>query len=166
MTADKRNAVVVIALIVSMTVGAGVLLLLEPANKPRWEGFPQLMAERATPVQAVQVAYAASDEDPAALDDGRHSLCVIDGEGEVTWMARGPRWRVVVAGSGTGELTGRQKAKLLAVLGNLNQASGQELVPVRLAPESTLRSNPARSPQAAGQTSDLRKLLARKKIIE
>lgn len=97
MTADKRNAVVVIALIVSMTVGAGVLLLLEPANKPRWEGFPQLMAECATPVQAVQVAYAASDEDPAALDDGRHSLCVIDGEGEVTWMAR-----ATLAGGGGG----------------------------------------------------------------
>lgn len=166
MTADKRNAVVVIALILSMTLGAGILLLLEPANKPRWEGFPQLMAERATPVQEVEVACVESDEQPVALDDGRRSFCVIDAQGKVTWTARGPWWRIVVAGSQTGKLTDRQKGKLLAVLGNLNQASGQELVPVRLAPESGLRHNPGLSPQAAEQAADLRKLLVRKKIIE
>ncbi len=161
MTAEKRNGAVVVTLILSMTIGARLLLWLEP-QVPR--GGPtdiRLTAERSTPVQEVEIMYAASPAEAKTLDQAPDSYCVIDPAGNLAnTETRGPRWRLVVVGSGADKLGDRQKYQLLATLGSLvNRA---EPVPVRLAPES----DPQRRPDAPAPTTDLRELLVRKKFIE
>ena len=165
MTADKRNASVVIALILSMTVGAQVLLWLEPAT-PRWAGDTLLMAERGTAVQ-VEVFYAGPEDDVVALKDAAadagDSLCVIDPSGVVErWEPRGSRVQLVVIGSEADTLSKRQKETLLAALGTLCQDGDSDRVRVQLAAEANALESPAVPPQAA----DLRNLLERRGIIE
>jgi len=163
MTADKRNTSIVVALILSMTVGAQVLLWLEPGT-PRWQGDVSLIAERAIPIQEVEVVYVRPDmSDDAVLvpDDGR-SLCVVSAEGQPAWSAGDPRVRLAVVGSEADRLSNEQKRTLLWALQNMSRASGRDLVPVRLAVDSDVRHNEALPVQAA----DLCDFLLRKQIIE
>ncbi len=159
MTADKRNTAVVVALIVSLTVGIRVLTWLEP-ERPCWEGAPLLMAEQGGFVDEVVVTYTPSREAlRSVVVDERDSLCVVYPDEEPYWSPSGPVVQLVVVGSATEALDHWQKEKLLAVLGSLDQASGgRDLVPVRLAPE-------LRQAELLPQAADLCKLLARKRII-
>jgi hypothetical protein len=168
MTADKRNATVVIALVLAMTVGAQVLLSFESwfgAPPTHWEGDVRLSAERGNPVQHVEISYITklADLDELGLDDhGRDSVCVIGPAGEVDiWRPAGPRVRLMVIGSSEDRLPDEQKRTLLATLGSLSEASGVDLVRVRIASGSDVRRNPDLPMQA----HDLRELLVRKKII-
>lgn len=168
MTADKRNATVVIALVLSMTVGAQILLCFESwigARPTRWEGDTLLSAKRGNPVQNVEISYVASLEDLDALEleaASPDSICVIGPAGEVDiWRPAGPRVRLIVIGSAGRTLPDQQKLTLLATLGSLSEASGVDLVRVQLATGSDAR----RSPGLPLQAHDLRDLLARKKII-
>ncbi len=162
MTADRRNTLVVVALILSMTVGARVLTWLEP-YRPRWEGPVALTAERALPVQEIAIAYAGSPSELEALDlDLRDSICWVNADGTVEWRPAGPRVQLIVLGSEGPLLTDAQKRAVLATIGSLSQASGVELVNVRLAPSLQPGRDGVRPPQA----DDLCRLLVRKGIIE
>jgi len=162
MTADRRNTLVVAALILSMTLGARVLTWLEP-YRPRWEGPVALTAERALPVQEVEISYAGTPGEVEALDfDLRDSICWVNADGAVEWRPAGPRVQLIVLGSEGAVLSDAQKRAVLATIGSLSQASGVELVNVRLAPGLQPGRDGARSPQA----DDLCRLLVRKGIIE
>jgi hypothetical protein len=164
MKADRRNTSVVLVLIASMTLGVITLLFLEGRLVPRkqdWRGNTLLMAERGLRFEQVEVACAASWDDLSALGigDGNDSICLIDADGTPQWEPRGPYVRLVVIGAAaTGGLLDEQKATLLGVLGSISQASGREVVPVRLA--ATMEPL-----GAAPQARDLREFLKRKGII-
>jgi hypothetical protein len=167
MTTDKRNTAVVIALILSLTVGARLLMWLEPA-KPQWKANPLLMAERGAGVQEIVIAYVASsagaDErvDAYLHEGGASSLCVVYPDQRPRYWARGTSWDFLVVGSEADELEPRQKAWLLGALGSLVQPTGLERVRVRLSPDS----DPELDANLPVQAVDLRELLVRKQIID
>jgi hypothetical protein len=168
MAGDKRSTSVVIALVICVTLGAVVLRALElqlvPA-KPKWEGSTLLMAEQPMRVEDVEIAYVSAPAGGAALPvdaAGQESICVIDSDGSARWEQRGPRVRLVVVGTDSVTLGEEQKAKLMGALGTLSAASGQEVVPVRLAPDSDVHRVSDLPPQA----TDLRNYLERKGIIK
>ncbi len=156
MTADRRNAFVVAALIVSMTIGAGVLLLLEP-GVPRWPGNTLLAAEQPLRVEEVEIAYARSPEEVPLLDGGSGSddtiLPIYPDGTRGPWEPRGPRVRLVVVGAVDGTVGEAQKKTLLFAVHSLSGSEGR--VPVRLGDGSD-----------ATQTEELRKLLVLKQIIQ
>lgn len=158
MSADKRNTAVVVALVLSLTVGARLLLWLEPGS-PQWEGDTLLMAQRGGAVQQIDVHFA-DDRDALAemYIDERDSLCVVYPNEEPKWWPGGPQVHLVVVGDHDQQLSQQQMAWVLGALGSLIQDSGQDLLPVRLADSAT---GPGLPPQAA----DLRSLLERKGII-
>ncbi len=162
MITDKRNTSVVIALIFSMTVGARLLLWLEP-GRPQWQGETMLMAERARPISEVEISYAGAGADVTRLfaEDAPESICVIDADGRTTWKARGPRVRLVVVGSASPELGRQQKQNLLWALSDMSRAGGRELIAVRLASDSDAEL----APDLPAQAADLRALLVRKRMI-
>ena len=170
MTADKRNTSVVMALVVSMTLGLLTLLWLEdhlvPAKRD-WSGSTLLMAERGLRIQEVRIIYAPTWSDVAMLGidpQGADSVCVIDPAGQPQWEPRGPRVQVVVIGADDGPVTGHladaQKQTLQGVLGTLSEASGRRVVPVRLAD-----APPPTDSAAARQAADLREFLELKGFI-
>jgi|GEM_PF-898565 len=170
MAGNSRNASVVIALVVSMTLGLLMLLWLEHALVPArrdFSGSALLMAQRGMQVSSVDIAYAASWDDVPALGitaDTTDSVCLITPDGEVQWAERGPHVRLIVIGTdgATAErLNDEQKRKLLDVLGTLSGVSGQGLVPVRFEPDHLASAN---SP-AAAQVADLRDFLVLKGFI-
>lgn len=168
MAGDKRSTSVVIALVICVTLGTVVLRTLElrlvPA-KPHWEGSTLLMAEQPLRVQEVVIGYVPPPADVAALagePDAQDSLCVIDSDGTSRWEQRGPRVRLLVAGTDRETLSDQQKATLMGALGTLSAASGQEVVPATLAPDSDARYVAGLPPQA----TDLCKYLERKGIIK
>lgn len=162
MTAGRRNTTIVVALILSLTVGVRLLLWLEP-KAPRWQSAPLLMAERGGVVEEIEVSYAltadrAEARVPERGDDG---LCVVYADQRPRCWTGGPRVQVVVVGGDGSTLATPQKEWLLGVLGSLIQPTGLEHVRVRLARESDVLANPE-LPEPA---KDLRKLLERKRII-
>jgi hypothetical protein len=168
MKGDKRNTSVVVALIASMTFGAVALLALEKRlvpGKPSFRGSTLLMAEREMRVREVEVNYARTADDVPALSvdlEGSDSVCVIDTAGEPHWQQAGPRIQLVLIGTDGDTLGDAQKRTLLGALGTLNQASGMELVPVRL----TAGSDDRVTADLPAQARDLRLLLERKGIIK
>lgn len=165
MTADKRNAAVVIALILSMTLGARLLLWMEPSPPPQWQADPSLMAQRGGAVREVEITYADSGDgfeglirDLATTDD---SICVIDALGGTEWEPRGPRVRLLVLGSNAPRLGEAQKRTLLAALGTFSHEAGDDSVRFRL----STSSDPQQTPGLSAQATDLRELLVRKQII-
>jgi hypothetical protein len=168
MAGDKRSTSVVIALVVCVTLGAVVLRALElrlVPGKPNFEGSTLLMAEQPMRVQDVEIAYVSAPASGAALAldaEGQESVCVIDSDGSPRWEQRGPRVRLVVVGTDSETLGQEQKATLMRALGTLSAASGQEVVPVRLA----LDSDVLRVSGLPAQATDLRNYLERKGIIK
>ena len=164
MTAGTRNAAVVFTLILSMTVGARLLIWLEPwPEKPPGHALALLMAERATPVQDVEILYAASAAEAQALNQAPDSFCAIDPAGNPELCERrGPRIRLVMIGTGADKLADCQKLELLSTLCNLQKDNGLDLSRVRLAPESDVQ-RVRDLPPAAG---DLRQFLVNKGIID
>ncbi len=161
MAADKRNTSVVIALVVSMTVGAQILFWLEP-GKPHWEAATLLQAELARPVQEVIVTYAATLEEADLLVlDPDDSVCWIYPEGGYSPDLRGPRVWLVVIGSDAEQLGQAQQETLLWALGSLNAPGAVEALPVHL----DAGSDPGETPGLPAQAANLRELLERKGII-
>jgi hypothetical protein len=164
MTADKRNASIIIALVLAMTAGAQVLLSFESwigARPTHWEGDVRLSAERGNPVQHVEISYVASRDDVDALTlDERDSICVIGPSGAVEiWQPAGPRVRLIVIGSDAERLADQQKLTILATLGSLSEASGVDLVGVQFA------AGTRDAAELPAQAQDLRDLLVKKQII-
>jgi hypothetical protein len=168
MSAGKRNTSVVAALITSMTFGAVLLRGLEKRlvpGKPHFKGSTLLMAERALRVAEIEVNYVppAADLDALGIDpDDGESICVISGDGPPDWVEGGPLVRVVVLGTEDEAAWAARRRVLLGALGTLNQASGQDLVPVRLAAGSDVLV----TPELPAQAGDLRALLELKGIIQ
>jgi len=160
MTAERRNAFVVAALVLSMTTGAAVLQLLEPRLIP-WNGNPLLTAERGTPVREVEIAYAPADAaGESAAPDGLtdDTTCRITADGECLWALGGPRVRLVVVGSEERQLGERQKLALLDVVRSIFERRGPEAVPVRLAVGA--------DEELPAAVKDLRDFLVLKQIIK
>ncbi len=166
MPSEKRNATVVIALILSMTVGAQVLLCAESwigAAHTHWQGEALLSAERGGTAREVVVSLkplAALSSIELGADD---SVCLIDPAGEPEWHPAGPRVQVILLGlPDTPELSDQQQRTLLATIATLSQLSGTHLLPVRLADGNDPRVNSA----LPAQYHDLLALLVRKDIID
>lgn len=167
MTADKRNTYVVIALVLSMTVGMRLLMTFERLlipEVPRWEGNPLLAAETdAAPEWQVEIHYVGSLAEMSQLQlPPQASRCIIDPEGEPQWEPAGSQVALVVVGTTERALTEQQQRTVLAALGVLSQDCGVDLVPVRLAADSDPRHQTG-LPRGAQQ---LATLLERKGIID
>ncbi len=164
MTTDKRNGVVVIALILSLTAGAGVLFLLEP-GKLAWKGGAALVVEQGAPEQVrdIGVHYASSVDEAARLaaSAGDDSVCVVYQDRIPECERGGPRVWLIVIGDAQETLPVQQQRWLLGALRGLTQASGVDQVRIRLAPPLDTAASADMSP---GQL-DLRQLLERKKLI-
>lgn len=175
MTADKRNSSVVLALILSMTIGVVVLLGLESQLVPArhdFSGSTLLMAREGLYVQQVEISYLPAPLDDRALAaarqrfDPRDTICWILTDGSAAHLeTAGPHVQLVVLGTDQPTLDDPQKQTLLTALGSMSQLRGVDLVPVRLAADSDPQRNPALSPQALEQLVDLRDFLKRKGII-
>lgn len=139
-----------------MTIGATVLLWLEPAT-PGWSSTTLLMAESTQAVDEVRIEYAMLG---AAIDPGGWDCAVLPG-GECDWRPQGSRIRLVVVGSEASELSHGQAETLLAVFGTLTQRHGLELERAWLHPASDARLHP----ELPAQAHDLCDLLVRKGII-
>jgi len=160
MTAERRNAFVVVALVSSMTLGAAVLLLLAPPRYP-WEGNPLLTAERRMAVREVEIAYAPADAaGESAAPDGLtdDTTCRITASGGCLWALGGPRVRLVVVGSEEAKLGERQKQALLDAVRSIFGRRGPEAVPVRLAVGA--------DEELPAAVKDLRDFLVLKQIIK
>jgi len=153
---DKRNTKVVAFLIGSMTVGAAVLLWLEPPTEG-WSATTLLMAERVPAIEDVQVQYA---EQGAGLDPNAYD-CVVWPSGDCRWKPRGSRICLAVMGSDAEQLPQPQAEKLLAAFGSMTQRHGVDLRRVWLHPASDARLHPELPPAA----HDLCDLLIRKGIV-
>jgi hypothetical protein len=153
---DVRNTKTVVFLIASMTIGAAVLLWLEPPT-PGWSPATLLMAESARAVDEVQIEYAMADAAIGSVDYD----CVVLPSGDCVWRPQGPRVRLAVIGSEASELSQAQAQTLLAVFGTLTQRHGLQLERVWLHPASDARLHP----ELPAQAHDLCDLLVRKGIV-
>jgi hypothetical protein len=156
-TSDTRNSKVVALIIASLTVGAAILLWLEPPRRG-WSRSTTLIAERGRPIESALIEFAPLDRpiSPADYD------CLVFPDGEHTWRPSGAQVRILVVGSGAERLATVQKRKLLSVLGSLNQSLGLDLSRVSLLAGAGA-STDLDQPSEAG---DLLELLARKGIIQ
>ena len=153
---DARNTRTVAFLIGSMTIGAAVLLWMEPPT-PGWSSETLLMAESARAVDEVRIEYVMPD---AAIDLADRDCAVLP-SGECDWRPQGSRIRLAVIGSEASELSQAQAEMLLAVFGTLTQRHGLELERVWLHPASDARLHP----ELPAQAHDLCDLLVRKGIV-
>jgi hypothetical protein len=153
---DVRNTKTVVFLIGSMTIGAAVLLWLEPPT-PGWSPATLLMAESARAVDEVRIDYVTPDGpiDPEECD------CAVLPSGACVWRPQGSRIRLAVIGSEASELSQAQAQTLLAVFGTLTQRHGLQLERVWLHPASDARLHP----ELPAQAHDLCDLLVRKGIV-
>lgn len=157
MAADKRNALVIAALIASMTLGARLLLWMEP-GKPRWQGDATLMAERAVPIHDVVISLAQRSSAEAQLaEPGAESVCVVYPDQPPSWRFAGARLLVYVVQTDAEPLPDRQKEYILAALGSVLQGADHPAAQL----DGTLdASGAAREP-----ARDLRSWLASKGFV-
>jgi len=157
MNGDTRNTKVVVCLIVAMTVGAAMLLWLEP-NVATPALTNPLAAVGGTPIEDVVIQYAPADQTP-----GPSAACVIPPDGTPEWHpASGPQLTLVVVGSEPASaLREEQKKTLLSVLGGLAHGASGQAVRVRLHPESDTRVNR----DLPRQAEDMLELLVEKRWI-
>jgi hypothetical protein len=148
MNRDKRNVWVVVFLVLSMTLGAGVLFLLEGAA---WRHPVTLAATtQQAAVERVEIRYVS----PGERVDASEYDCRIEPGGAVSRVAPGPGvYRIHVVGSGTRHL--QQGQSLLATLGWLQQSHGVDLRRVELESRSDVR----RRPDLPADAADLLRLL-------
>lgn len=153
---DSRNTRVVAFLIASMTLGAGVLLWLEPPTRG-WAKSSLLMAENGQPIEHVVIEYQPPGEPVVASDYD----CLVFPDGECEWRATSARLRLLVVGADADTLAPKQARALLMVLGNLSQGRRDVAAFVQLDPDSDARLIADLSPQAHALTD----LLVRKGIV-
>jgi hypothetical protein len=156
------------ALVAALTVGAALLLALESwlfPRTPQWRENAALTAERAVPIELVEVSYVPTlaDFDMAAVADDT-SICLVEIDGAARWEPRGPRVSLVVVGTTGDALPDLQKRTLLSALGSLRQSGAQhgDAVPVRLAAEIGVPI----TAQAPPPVDDLYKFLERKGFLQ
>jgi len=162
MTADKRNNHVVIALVLSMTMGAGLLRVLEPPRVKVTNSAPLLAAESGLRIEEIDVDYAPSVEaaeqviqyQPTSPD----TVVIVYPDRNPEVRPAGPRVRLIVAGTGEQNLSRQQSQHLLGALAGLNELSGRALVDVRLMPS-------LEAGNLTPEARDVRALLVRKQLV-
>lgn len=159
MTRDSRNTRVVISFVISMTLGAAVLMMLETPTVG-WPQDARLMADRGGRIEAATLFYIPFGEPVSQLEfDG-----LISQDGEVIWEPRDGVRDVCLAVYGSPDdstMPEAQQRAVLRVLGAMKQQRGLELAQVRLDPDSDVRYRP----ELPAQAEALRNLLLRKNII-
>ncbi len=153
---ERRNARVVVALLLALVAGAAVLLWLEPPL-PGWSRAAQETLDGGVPVHSVEIGYVPDSSGPAFSEYD----CVIFEDGRCAWRPRGSDVRVMLVGSADGDLPPAQAGAVLAMLGDMSFGRGLDLSRVRLAPQSDPRLNESAPPPAR----DLRDLLTRKGLL-
>jgi len=156
MISDARNAKVLAALVLSMTLGAAVLLWLE-GPPPRWAPQTLLLAETQLRITDATIEYVPPGE-VVALDG--YDGVITPGDGS-RWEPQSGHVRIAVVGSPGDRLDESQALNLLKILGTLNRRDGLEFARVRLDPNS----DPRQRPDLPAQARELSDLLVRKGII-
>lgn len=138
MNAEKRNARVVVALFGSLTLGASVLLLMEPRPRPA-DGASQgaLLTAEHNPqrFEHLTVEYARS---LAGVDRSRIDA-VVRPDGVMEWSPRGSSLRVLVVGSGESSLNPAQARTLLELVRWLREQRNFDVREISLDPQSDAR---------------------------
>lgn len=134
-TADKRNIKVVAALFITMTLGAGLLLLLEPYPR-NWSHEPLLIAQTRNTISDLTIydiprgaPLEASDFDGVLYDDGR-----------LDWRPADGATRLAVVEGLSGRMEKEQKRALLNLFGELDRSGVLSLQGIALDPASDPRS--------------------------
>lgn len=154
---DKRNARIVGTLIGSLTVGAALLLWLEPRGVSGRTAAALLMMENQVAIEDVTIDFASANE---RFDETQFD-CILHPDGRATWQPAGESIHVLLIGSGGDRLPEAQAAELLRLLGVLSGERGLDLSRVRLSEESDWRHAPGLPLEAR----DLADLLVRKDFI-
>ncbi len=134
MTADNRNVKVVGALIVAMTLGAAVLLFLEPYPRG-WSSEPMLIAQTRrvlSDLTVYHIPHAAAFE-PSAFDG------VVYEDGRCEWRPAGGPARLAVLEGADQRMSGEQKRALLSLLYELDRNHELAMRQIRLEPYSDPR---------------------------
>lgn len=150
MNSDKRNTQVLVALIVSMTLGAGLLKLLE---SPVPKSADLLAAVEGKSVATLTVGVVRGVNDPALASFESY----IDEHGACHWRQEGADVRLAIVGDPAQRLSEPQAVMLLQMIATLRRERGLELRAVRLA-------------TTAGDTEpammrDMREMLERKGML-
>jgi hypothetical protein len=140
-----------------LTIGAAVLLWLEPRGVSGGTGAALLMMENQPPIEDVTIEFADADE----RIDGQQFDCILHPDGRTVWQPMSASIRVLLIGSGGESLAEAQATELLRLLGVLNSERGLDLRHVRLSEESDWRHAPGLALEARG----LADLLVRKGFI-
>lgn len=161
MTRDSRNTRVTVCLVLSMTLGAAVLMWLQPSavGWPR-DALP-MMAERGGVVEAVTIEWIT----PEILAADYATDCVIRPGSELAdWHPRSGlrELRISLVQARDGRLDPAQAQTLLRVLGTMRYARELDLRSVSLHPDS----DPTRRRGLTRDAHELRDLLTRKGILQ
>lgn len=135
---DQRNAKVVVALFGALTIGAGLLLWMEPRYAGIRTGTPLLMMQGAATFESLEIEFLEAGRRFATLDYD----CLIPAEGELVWNPQGTALRLLVVGQ-KDRLTNRQARQLNELISNLQQNNGLDPANVRLAHGSDPRTSRA-----------------------
>ncbi len=133
MSTDRRNAAVVVALIVSMTCGVLVLLGFENLLYPRRSQFVANIALTAEQSRGVDVEIACAPVSSAAQLAEADDVCLIYPDGVPDLRARGGHVRVIVLRENEEPLPYEQKRALLATLHTMLGERGAEGLAVGVA---------------------------------
>lgn len=157
MHGETRNSKVVVCLILAMTIGAGILLWLEP-DPGTAVLTAGMIATGDSPLTDVIVSYAPPGE---VVGAGANCVILPDGRGEI-WRPADACLRVALIGSDTTEaLPEVQQEALLSLLDGLRRLDGDDAVRIRLDPPSTAQEDAEWPPPAR----ELRDLLLRKGML-
>lgn len=154
MSPEHRNKIIVAFLIGSMTLGAALLLWLEPATPHAGDAL--LIAQTPTTIDDATITCVGAD-DPGLADFD----CLVNRDGEVQWQLRGGSVRIGVLSADQAHLEDAQARGLLAALAGLVQSYGLNPARVELAADCDPRLNR----QVSGAAYELYGLLARKDLI-
>ena len=156
MAGDKRNTQVIACVIAAMTLGAALLLWLEPPSVG-WSTSTLLMAESVPSIEEVRIEFV----EPLTREHLETYDCLILPDGQCDWQPRNSAIRLAVVGLPGQDLSEQQKLTLLAVFGSMTQRHGLDIKCVWLDPASDARLYPE-LPAGARTLVDL---LVRKSII-
>lgn len=169
MKTDKRNAVVVIALVSALTIGVRLLTWFEPRST-LYQAAPLLIASAGQPAheRIGTISYAPNNEAAQALVHGAFAddtvyVVAPDGSGVVEGkLAGGGALRIMVVGKpGETKLPRVLQEQLLRVLGSLLHTDHPAPIRFVLAEDS----DHARHTELGPQARDLRDLLVRKRVL-
>jgi hypothetical protein len=156
---STRNAKTVTALIISMSVGAALLLGLEPKNDN--PPSTMLIARDAAAVDSLLVEFVPQESADSLA--AYHCVILPDKEGSCVWRPDGgSQIRLAILGPQDQPLGQEQAHNLLRVVGTLHRSYGLDFSNIRLA------VNTAPGGQASTERGprDLRDLLVRKGFIK